>query len=89
MLGMREWVRTHGHELDPRRTIFLNIDEAGYGTPRYVTSEGRHGAASDAPRLIDFCDEVREADRAGRRLGRRPAGLPSHRARRGIPPPLR
>jgi hypothetical protein len=59
LLGMREWIRTHKHELDPRRTIFLNIDEAGYGTVRYVTSEGSNGGPSDAPKLIELCDEIR------------------------------
>jgi acetylornithine deacetylase/succinyl-diaminopimelate desuccinylase-like protein len=32
MLGMRAWVRRHWHELDLQRTIFVNLDEAGYGT---------------------------------------------------------
>jgi Iap family predicted aminopeptidase len=66
MLGMREWIRRHKHELDPQRTIFLNLDEAGYGTVRYVTSEKRDGAPSEAPKLIDLCDEIREQDRARR-----------------------
>jgi hypothetical protein len=66
LLGMREWVRRHESELDPQRTIFLNLDEAGYGTPRYVTSDGSDGAPSETPRLIDLCDAVREEDRAGR-----------------------
>jgi hypothetical protein len=59
LLGMREWIRRHKHELDPRRTIFLNPDEAGYGTVRYVTADGSDGAASDAPKLSELCDEVR------------------------------
>jgi hypothetical protein len=65
LLGMREWMRAHKQELDPQRTIFLNLDEAGYGTVRYVTSEGSDGAGSDAPKLSELCDEVRAADRAG------------------------
>jgi Zn-dependent M28 family amino/carboxypeptidase len=59
LLGMREWIRRHKHELDPRRTIFLNLDEAGYGTVRYVTADGSDGADSDAPKLSELCDEVR------------------------------
>jgi hypothetical protein len=59
LLGMREWIGRHKHELDPRRTIFLNLDEAGYGTVRYVTADGSDGAASDAPKLSELCDEVR------------------------------
>jgi hypothetical protein len=59
LLGMREWMRAHEHELDPRRTIFLNLDEAGYGTVRYVTAEGSDGAPPDTPKLRALCDEVR------------------------------
>ena len=66
MLGMREWMRDHKHELDPQRTIFLNLDEAGYGTVRYATGEGRGVADPGAPRLIELCDQVAEEDRAGR-----------------------
>jgi Peptidase family M28 len=65
MLGMREWVRRHRHELDPQRTIFLNIDEAGYGTVRYATSEGHDVARRNGPTLSDLCDEIREEARAG------------------------
>jgi hypothetical protein len=61
-LGVREWLRAHKHELDPRRTIFLNIDEAGYGTVRYAVSEPRALADADAPKLIDLCNEVRDRD---------------------------
>jgi hypothetical protein len=65
MLGMREWVRRHRHELDPQRTIFVNIDEGGYGTVRYVISEGRDVTHPNAPTLSDLCDEICEEDRAG------------------------
>jgi hypothetical protein len=40
MLGMREWMRAHADELDPRRTFFLNLDSVGRGTVRIVGSEG-------------------------------------------------
>src|SRR5262249_38872855 len=40
MLGMREWMRAHSGELDPRRTFFLNLDSVGRGTVRIVGSEG-------------------------------------------------
>jgi hypothetical protein len=63
LLGMREWVRRHKHELDPRRTIFLNIDEAGYGTVRYAASDGSNAIG---PSLTALCDEVRAEDDAGR-----------------------
>jgi Peptidase family M28 len=66
LLGMRAWVRRHKHELDPQRTIFLNIDEAGYGTVRYATNDSRDPAPPDRPSLFQLCDQVREADEAGR-----------------------
>jgi hypothetical protein len=65
MLGMRAWVRRHRHELDSQRTIFLNLDEAGYGTVRYATSEGHDVARRNGPTLSDLCDEIREEDPAG------------------------
>jgi hypothetical protein len=65
-LGMREWLRAHAPELDPRRTIFLNIDEAGYGTVRYATNEVPDPADPDAPTMIELCDQIRAGDRAGR-----------------------
>jgi hypothetical protein len=87
MLGMREWMRRHKHELDPRQTIFLNIDEAGYGIVRYVTSEGSDGAPSDAPKLIDLCDEVRQNGADAQpmpALGLADAALPARHGFRAI-----
>ena len=40
MLGMREWMREHASEIDPRRTFFLNIDSVGAGRVRFVSGEG-------------------------------------------------
>jgi hypothetical protein len=71
LLGMREWLRAHRGELDPQRTIFLNIDEAGYGTVRYAISEARDPADPDVPTLAELCDQIRADDRAGR-LGAQP-----------------
>jgi hypothetical protein len=71
LLGMLEWVRRHKHELDPQRAIFLDIDEAGYGTVRYATSDERDSASPDRPSLLELCDQVRQQDRAGR-LGAQP-----------------
>jgi hypothetical protein len=40
MLGMREWMRAHRDEIDPRRTFFVNVDNVGAGTVRAVSAEG-------------------------------------------------
>jgi Peptidase family M28 len=66
LLGMREWIRRHRNERDPQRTLFLNVDEAGYGTVRYATSDGHDSAPADPPSLSELCAEVRAEDRAGR-----------------------
>src|SRR6266511_3239487 len=55
---------THRRALDPQRTIFLNVDEAGYGTVRYAIGEGRGVADPHTPTLSELCDEIRAADRA-------------------------
>jgi hypothetical protein len=65
LLGMREWVRRHKHELDPQRTVFLNVDEAGYGTVRYTTSDRGDSAPPDQPSLSELCDQVSEENRSG------------------------
>ena len=39
-LGIREWMRAHQDELDPRRTFFVNVDNVGTGRPRVVGAEG-------------------------------------------------
>jgi hypothetical protein len=58
LLGMREWFRAHEPELDPARTIFLNLDEAGYGTVRYATHEAGELAEASLPRLTELCDQI-------------------------------
>jgi hypothetical protein len=40
MLGMREWMRAHEDDIDPRRTFFVNVDNVGAGTVRAVSAEG-------------------------------------------------
>jgi hypothetical protein len=57
-LGMREWLRAHQDELDPRRTFFVNVDNVGTGRPRVVGAEGyviiyRHDA-----RLINLATSL-------------------------------
>lgn len=61
MLGMREWLREHKGELDPTRTVFLNVDKVGHGTVRYVTKEGFIIATAYHPALVELCAEVEGA----------------------------
>lgn len=71
LLGMREWLRAHRHELDPDRTVFLNVDIAGYGTVRYTTKEGLAFPVRYSPELIELCEQIRAQDRDDR-FGARP-----------------
>jgi len=71
LLGMREWLRAHRHELDPDRTVFLNVDIAGYGTVRYTTKEGFAFPVRYSGELIELCEEIRAEDREDR-FGARP-----------------
>jgi hypothetical protein len=67
MLGMREWMRAHADELDPRRTFFLNLDCIGRGSPRIVGAEGFVIIYRHDPRLVDLATA-----HAGNELEREP-----------------
>ncbi len=58
LLGMREWMRAHRRDLDPERTVFLNIDMAGTGTVRWIEKEGLVLAMRYHPTLIGLCEEI-------------------------------
>jgi hypothetical protein len=61
-LGMRAWLRRHRKEVDPLRTIIVNVDEVGAGTVRYAAKEGPLLALRQHPRLIRLCDQIRAED---------------------------
>lgn len=69
MLGMREWMRAHQDELDPRRTFFVNIDNVGAGRPRVVGAEGFVILYQHDRRLVDLGRSL--AEKAGAREGGR------------------
>jgi hypothetical protein len=62
MLGMRAFLKGHKDDLDAARTIFLNIDEVGNGTVRYVTREGYVFTYPYHPALVELCTEIAESD---------------------------
>jgi hypothetical protein len=66
LLGMREWLRAHKRELDPERTVFLNVDIAGSGTVRWIEKEGFVASMRYHPTLIELCEEIGEETGAGR-----------------------
>jgi plasmid stabilization system protein ParE len=82
MLGMRQWIRRHKGDLDPERTIFLNVEGAGTGTVRWIEKEGLVAAMRYHPTLVELCEQIgdgrgmtsREATSA---LAPRAAGFPA------------
>ena len=58
LLGMRDWMRAHKRELDPERTVFLNVDIAGNGTVRWIEREGFVVAMRYHPTLVGLCEEI-------------------------------
>ena len=60
LVGMREWMRIHKRELDPERTVFVNVDMAGTGSVRWMEKEGLVLAMRYHPTLIELCEEIGE-----------------------------
>jgi Peptidase family M28 len=61
-LGMREFVRRRRGELEPKRTVFLNLDELGTGDLRFARREGLLFTLGSHPQLRRICNEVGEDD---------------------------
>jgi hypothetical protein len=62
MLGMRGFLKRHKGDLDAARTIFLNVDEVGNGTVRYISREGYVLTYPYHPALLELAGEIAEAD---------------------------
>ena len=60
--GSRAWIKAHRDTLDPKTTIFLNVDEVGYGTIRYLTKEGPLIAPPYHPTLVGHAAAIAEQD---------------------------
>jgi hypothetical protein len=71
-LGTRAWLKRHKPELDPLRTIVLNVDEVGAGTVRYAPKEGPLLALRQHPRLVSLCRQLAEEDVEDGRYGVKP-----------------
>jgi hypothetical protein len=70
-LGMRAWLKRRRRELDPLRTIVLDVDEVGAGTVRYAAKEGPLLALRQHPRLVALCDQIADEDAGEGRYGAR------------------
>jgi hypothetical protein len=73
--GMREWMRRHRRELDPRSTVFVNIDSVGAGTVRFARREGPLLGARPHPRLLALCEQIAAEDAEEGRYHARPVAI--------------
>ena len=61
-LGMRAFLKRHRKSLAKARTVFVNIDEVGFGTVRYARREGLVVAVRSHVQLLEICDEIADDD---------------------------
>jgi Peptidase family M28 len=59
--GMRAFVNGHKGELAPERTVVLNLDQVGDGSPRYTRREGALPALRSHPQLVRLAADSAEA----------------------------
>lgn len=57
-LGMRQWLKEHTEDVDPRYTYFINIDTVGNGDMHHVTGEGFGLMYRHDRRLIRLCESI-------------------------------
>jgi hypothetical protein len=69
-LGMRAWLRTHRRELDPARTVFVQLGAIGGGQPAYRHRAGAIFTTAFHPAVTGACAEVAERHGAVRVPGR-------------------
>jgi hypothetical protein len=82
MLGTREWVRARKRELDPERTVFVNVQADGGGALRWAKKEGLVMRLRYHPTLVEICEEIGEgrgitSREATGALAARSAGFPA------------
>jgi putative aminopeptidase FrvX len=59
--GMRSFVKARG-EMDPARTLIVNVDQTGYGTVHYLVSEGALISYPMDPELVELCEALAASD---------------------------
>ncbi len=70
-MGSRAWIKAHNDTLDPKTTIFVNVEEVGHGTVRFATREGALIAPPYHPTLVDLAAAIAEQDEEEGRYGAR------------------
>jgi hypothetical protein len=61
-LGMREFLRGRRRELEPKRTVLVNLDELGTGELRFSRREGLLFSLGSHPQLRRICNELADDD---------------------------
>jgi Peptidase family M28 len=56
--GMRSFVRGHKDELARERTVVLNLDQVGDGSPRYTRREGALPTLRSHPQLVRLAEDM-------------------------------
>ncbi len=69
--GSRAWIKAHRDTLDPKTTVFLNVDEVGHGTVRWITKEGPLIAPPYHPTLVGHAAAIADQDEEEGRFGAR------------------
>ena len=59
--GMRAFVKAHG-DMDPARTLIVNVDQTGYGTVHYLVSEGALISYPMDAELVQLCEALAASD---------------------------
>jgi len=60
MMGMVEYMKRHGKDLDPENTYFINLESIGGGNVCYATSEGFVRVRPYSQELISIAEKLKE-----------------------------
>jgi Peptidase family M28 len=71
--GMRSFLKRHRRELGRERTIFINLDEVGFGTVRFTEREGPLLTLRSHPHLTRLCREAAQDATAKPLVNRTPS----------------
>jgi Peptidase family M28 len=70
--GSRAFIKRHRRDLDPERTVVLNLDAVGSGTAHYTSREGPLVAIKSHAQLVQLCQAIAEDDEDENAFGARP-----------------
>jgi len=62
LMGMTAFLRTHQLELSPGTTYFINFDNLGKGSLRYVTGEGMLKVYPSSPEMLCMAEQLASED---------------------------